>query len=834
MGNLTKFQHFPLPCQNYNGNYVISQGGQDLAFVRGDNGGGAGLFAAKITDFAVAPATAIIKFNMAAKSFFNDNNVATLYIGTGTGANATVDGTVKAQIQFNMVSGGNNDQFQVVYPDGGGFTSAAQTGTQQIMLIVNTSGAAFNYTDPCNSANTVANNRVDVWVGNTQFVNDQTMASAATAFTDIKFVYNAGTTNGSLAVQPTLYLSNLTIQNTNPAATSLSGQVNRYAAVTAINAATNTMTVDSPTCFNVGDLIMIMQMKGATITTTNTAAYGNVTAYNNAGRYEARTISSIAGNNITFNAAFGYPFDATKSVQLIKIANITGNATLDGTIMPQAWDGTKGGVVVIFASGTMTLNADINAAGMGFRGGNVSTNFAGSTIGVDCSEGSYTQNDVRWGQKGEGVVAVADAGVGIYARGKLANGGGGGNPHNSGGGGGSNFGTGADGGRQWNCVGGDAENGCNIGNQNGDPTATALNNGIGGISLDYSIDAQNKVRLFMGGGGQQNNTFATEGVTGGGIVILRTTNIIGNNRTIFLNGASQLVLAGNDSGGGGGAGGTVFFDIPTYTGNLTVNARGGKGGDVNFGSCHGNGGGGGGGVAIFAAPQPPNVTISNGGGPSSRNVDGSDCNNLANPFFCTTASGSGGQIIAGTNIVLLPVNLVSFKAEKDHKKVNITWITASEKDNAYFEVQKSTNGNDFVTISIVKGNGTTDITQTYKDTDYYPVSGVNYYRLKQVDIDGSIRYSKIVSVVFDESIAFEVVLYPNPTNSNTFNLKFTEDLGETQIEVIDLLGRIIPSTNKKNNDFSYLVTLQNGKVNGTYFVRIIAEKGQIVKKMIVE
>ncbi len=822
---------------NYNGNYVISQGGQDLAFVRGDNGGGAGLFAAKTTDFAVAPTTAIIKFNIAAKSFFNDNNVATLYIGTGTGANATVDGTVKAQIQFNMVAGGNNDQFQVVYPDAGGFTSATQTGTQQVMMIVNTSGAAFGYTDPCNAANTVANNRVDIWVGGTQLVNDQTMASAGTAFTDIKFVYNAGTINGTLAVQPTLYLSNLTIQNANPATTNLSGQVNRYAAVTAINVATRTMTVDNPTCFNVGDLVMIMQMKGATITNTNTAAYGTITGYNNAGRYEARTISAIAGNNITFSTTFSFPFDATKSVQLIKIANVTGNVTLDGTIMPQAWDGTKGGVVVIFASGTMTFNADINAAGMGFRGGNVSTNFAGGSIGVDCSEGSYVQNDVRWGQKGEGVVAVADAGVGIYARGRLANGGGGGNPHNSGGGGGSNFGTGANGGRQWNCIGGDAENGCNVGNQNGDPTATALNNGVGGTGLDYTVDASNRVRLFMGGGGgggQQNNDFATEGMAGGGIVILRTTNIIGNNRTIFVNGASQLVLAGNDSGGGGGAGGTVFFDSPTYTGNLTVNARGGKGGDVNFASCHGNGGGGGGGIVIFAAPQPPNVAISNGGGPSSRNIDGADCSNLANPFFCTTPAGAGGQIIAGNNIVLLPVNLLSFTAEKDHKKVNLKWITTSEKDNAYFEVQRSTDGENFVSIGMVKGNGTTNTKQTYTDTDYYPNSGINYYRLKQIDIDGSIRYSKIISLVFDEAVVFEVVIYPNPTPTNQLNIRLAENLGEIKVEVADLLGRTIASTLKQNSPQEYTLTLQNSKSTGTYLIRVLTEQGQVIKKLVVE
>jgi trimeric autotransporter adhesin len=140
---------------------------------------------------------------------------------------------------------------------------------------------------------------------------------------------------------------------------------------------------------------------------------------------------------------------------------------------------------------------------------------------------------------------------------------------------------------------------------------------------------------------------------------------------------------------------------------------------------------------------------------------------------------------------------------------------------------------DFKPLSTILGKGTTNQAQTYTDTDYYPSSGINYYRLKQVDRDGSIRYSKIISVVFDESISFEAVLYPNPTETNTFSLLFEEEIGEIKVAITDLLGRTVANTSKQENAFTYQVSLQNTKLAGTYIIRISTEKGQVVKKLVV-
>src|ERR1700741_1996507 len=80
-------------------------------------------------------------------------------------------------------------------------------------------------------------------------------------------------------------------------AQSISGTINIYTNVTGI--ATNVVTVGSAAGFSVGDKVLLIQMKGATITTGNIPASGTITAYGNAGNYEYLTVASIAGNNIT-------------------------------------------------------------------------------------------------------------------------------------------------------------------------------------------------------------------------------------------------------------------------------------------------------------------------------------------------------------------------------------------------------------------------------------------------------------------------------------------------------------------------------------------------------
>jgi hypothetical protein len=127
----------------------------------------------------------------------------------------------------------------------------------------------------------------------------------------------------------------------------------------------------------------------------------------------------------------------------------------------------------------------------------------------------------------------------------------------------------------------------------------------------------------------------------------------------------------------------------------------------------------------------------------------------ANKWTATNPSGSfspfGGGERGAFNATVLAVELTTFQAKATQKAALLTWTTASEKDNAYFNIEHSTNGTAFETIAQVKGNGTTTAATTYNFEHPTPSVSVNYYRLKQVDVNGTSTYSAVRSVVFGKS-----------------------------------------------------------------------------------
>lgn len=207
----------------------------------------------------------------------------------------------------------------------------------------------------------------------------------------------------------------------------------------------------------------------------------------------------------------------------------------------------------------------------------------------------------------------------------MGNGGGGGNKHNSGGGGGANASAGGNGGDQASfCPANDA-------------------GGRGGKALDYTTG-----RIFMGGGGgspDHNNGVGTTGTNGGGIVLIRATTLQANNTYIESDGLDVALIQNGigDGAGGAGAGGTVVLGVQQYTGNLSVRARGGKGGDqeTTFPSCFGQGGGGGAGMIIASGSAlPSNVsTVMAPGDHGAQLYSGAPC------FMDAFGSSAGGPAL---------------------------------------------------------------------------------------------------------------------------------------------------------------------------------------------
>lgn len=139
---------------------------------------------------------------------------------------------------------------------------------------------------------------------------------------------------------------------------------------------------------------------------------------------------------------------------------------------------------------------------------------------------------------------------------------------------------------------------------------------------------------------------------------------------------------------------------------------------------------------------------------------------------------------------LLPVEFVNFYGQKNNNTIQLHWETATELGNAGFEIQKSSDGITWKTIDFVKGQGTTADLQTYQYQDKQPFSGVNYYRLKQMNANGSFDYSKVTAVEYDYS-EMPIKAFPNPSNG-LINLQLDNPQRQPMsIKIADYMGRII-------------------------------------------
>ncbi|MBX2931312.1 MAG: T9SS type A sorting domain-containing protein [Chitinophagaceae bacterium] len=427
-----------------------------------------------------------------------------------------------------------------------------------------------------------------------------------------------------------------------------------------------------------GDLLMVIQMQGSAINSTNTNNYGanNGTSrgYTStvAGTYEYVYAASSVVSGIVYLAT---PLkksytnaDATASAgqyrfQVVRVPQYaTLNIANGASITNAEWNGATGGIIAANVAGTMTFNGGvaINASALGFRGGGGRQLSGGS--GASSDRRTLSSNNAN-GSKGEGIAGtpkytrslanvLVDNGAegypnGSYAQGAPGNAGGGGtdgnvsaNDENTGGGGGGNGGIGGRGGKGWN--------------------NSAQDGGYGGGDFSEA----SSTRLVLGGGGGAGTTnngtgsfgngFNSSGGSGGGMVFLRVAAVSGTG-TINANGADGLSVE-NDGGGGGGAGGSVYLYATNTSGmnNITINARGGNGGNAwasepdngtpNDGNPeHGPGGGGGGGVIYTNASVNASSSVA-GGNPG--------ISTTGNYPYGATVGTVGKKLTSATNAML--------------------------------------------------------------------------------------------------------------------------------------------------------------------------------------
>ncbi len=429
----------------------------------------------------------------------------------------------------------------------------------------------------------------------------------------------------------------LTFSVTTFAQTELSGIINQYAVATGFDECSNELFISNTEGFEPGMLIVIIQMQGAEISTSNNSSFGNITSLGQAGKYEIAAINAVTANGVILTNLPVNTYDFEGNVQVVSLPEYE-SAAVEGTLTCAAWDGQTGGVLAIKVNGQLITDADIDVSGKGFRGGisNVSGNNSCNWL-TNADNYSYDQDNWRGAPKGEGIAAIIPGME--HGRGAQANGGGGGNDHNSGGGGGANVTSGGQGG------------------ENNEPSTFGCDGfypGRGGKGISGASG-----RLFMGGGGgagHENNGVGTNGGNGGGIVIIITEEFLGLGYTIKANGDQAAASTGDGAGGGGGAGSIVFI-APVATG-FHFEAKGGNGGDAdndNADRCLGPGGGGSGGRILASSNITVNpLSISGGLAGTSFNSTAcsDDTNGAANGFSGTLETQD--ELPEGTEAFVIP------------------------------------------------------------------------------------------------------------------------------------------------------------------------------------
>jgi hypothetical protein len=202
--------------------------------------------------------------------------------------------------------------------------------------------------------------------------------------------------------------------------------------------------------------------------------------------------------------------------------------------------------------------------------------------------------------------------------------------------------------------------------------------------------------------------------------------------------------------------------------------------------------------------------------------------------------GNGGAecdfTISVTNVNPLPIELKYFTGTDLNGNVHLNWLTLSERNNDYFIIERSIDGINWSSFKTVSGNGSKSTSTYYEIVDDLPFNGLNYYRLKQVDYDGTLTESGITTV-YVHSNRMSILLYPNPGKSNSSIQMKVSSVNNSKVNFVitNIEGKVI------NEDILSLKIGENSfEINhvlpsGIYFISVSNLNGErIIEKLIVE
>ena len=227
--------------------------------------------------------------------------------------------------------------------------------------------------------------------------------------------------------------------------------------------------------------------------------------------------------------------------------------------------------------------------------------------------------------------------------------------------------------------------------------------------------------------------------------------------------------------------------------------------------------------------------------------NGVGVNTVANPgryinsVGFTVNSTSYLSLASTTKNNPLPIELISFEGKLINNKVYLNWITSTEINNDYFEIQNSINGIDFKTLASLKGAGNSVLNNYYDYIDENPSKNINYYRLKQVDFDGNYSFSKVIIV--DNILNNEINnlnIYPNPIKKDDNILVSINKISENEkieISIFDINGKVCflqTFVNLSDGGSRFLIPIKLNLEKGVYFIKINSNTIFENKKIIID
>ena len=159
-----------------------------------------------------------------------------------------------------------------------------------------------------------------------------------------------------------------------------------------------------------------------------------------------------------------------------------------------------------------------------------------------------------------------------------------------------------------------------------------------------------------------------------------------------------------------------------------------------------------------------------------------------NQFTDTDPANDVGETSIQISGTPLPVNFASFQAKANGCDVNLNWITSNEKENAFFNVERSADGTKFETIDKVASQGNSSNAKRYNFVDANPLTGKSFYRVSQVDIDGKSTSTNVESVNVNCMVS-TIEIYPNPA-TDFINVKGMQT-GKNTVRVINVTGQVV-------------------------------------------